>query len=191
MSSRKMKKSFPLNEFSILFSENVNSILKNDTDAVSIFDPYPNNEELYDIAKSIGKSLRIVLTQETDDKVYVIDKKQFVMMVSQLSCDSLKVFKRTGFKAELLKSAKINEQLINVNTIVFVTESIFYRMLIDSSRVGDLKKYVVRNRFHQIKDSRKDQTVTRSIFQTQEDVSLLKLKVLMYAVYSELCTLKI
>lgn len=191
MSSRKMKKSFPLNEFSILFSENVNSILKNDTDAVSIFDPYPNNEELYDIAKSIGKSLRIVLAQETDDKVYVIDKKQFVMMVSQLSCDSLKVFKRTGFKAELLKSAKINEQLINVNTIVFVTESIFYRMLIDSSRVGDLKKYVVRNRFHQIKDSRKDQTVTRSIFQTQEDVSLLKLKVLMYAVYSELCTLKI
>lgn len=191
MSSRKMKKSFPLNEFSILFSENVNSILKNDTDAVSIFDPYPNNEELYDIAKSIGKSLRIVLTQETDDKVYVIDKKQFVMLVSQLSCDSLKVFKRTGFKAELLKSAKINEQLINVNTIVFVTESIFYRMLIDSSRVGDLKKYVVRNRFHQIKDSRKDQTVTRSIFQTQEDVSLLKLKVLMYAVYSELCTLKI
>lgn len=190
MSSRKMKKSFPLNEFSILFSENVNSILKNDTDAVSIFDPYPNNEELYDIAKSIGKSLRIVLTQETDDKVYVIDKKQFIMMVSQLSCDSLKVFKRTGFKAELLKSAKINEQLINVNTIVFVTESIFYRMLIDSSRVGDLKKYVVRNRFHQIKDSRKDQTVTRSIFQTQEDVSLLKLKVLMYAVYSELSTIK-
>lgn len=191
MSSRKMKKSFPLNEFSILFSENVNSILKNDTDAVSIFDPYPNNEELYDIAKSIGKSLRIVLTQETDDKVYVIDKKQFIMMVSQLSCDSLKVFKRTGFKAELLKSAKINEQLINVNTIVFVTESIFYRMLIDSSRVGDLKRYVERNRFHQIKDSRKDQTVTRSIFQTQEDVSLLKLKVLMYAVYSELSTIKI
>ena len=190
MSSRKMKKSFPLSEFSILFSENVNSILKNDTDAVSIFDPYPNNEELYNIAKSIGKSLRIIISQETDNKVYVVDKTQFITLIGQLSCDSLKMFKRTGLKAEILRNAKVKEQLINVNTIVFSTEAIFYKMLIDTSGVNDIKKYVERNRFHQIKDSRKDLTVTRSIFQTQEDVSLLKLKVLMYAIYNELSTLK-
>lgn len=191
MSSRKMKKSFPLNEFSILFSENVNAILKNDTDAESIFDLYPNNEELYKIAKSVGNSLRIIISQEAHDKAHVVDKKEFMIMIRQLPCDSLKFFKRTGFKDELLKNAKTNEHLINVNTIVFITELMSYRMMIDSSRVVDLKKYVERNRFHKITDSRKDQTVTRSIFQNQKDVSLLKLKVLIYAVYSELSTLKI
>lgn len=186
MSIRKLKKSFPLSEFSILFSENVNSVIKNTDEVADILSSYPNNEELVEIANIVGRTLKVIIYQNDENSAYVIEKKDLCKILKCLTADALKVLKRTGFKPEILDNAKIKEQKLDQSSIVFVTDLMFYRMVINSAGLSALKRYVEKNRFYQIKENRKDQTVTRNIFQNQQDISILKLKVLITAVCNEL-----
>ena len=191
MSIRKMKKSFPLSEFSILFSENVNSALRKTDELTDLLSCYPNNEELDAIANVVGRTLKIIVYQNEEDLAHVIEKQELMKLLKTLTPDALKLLKRTGFKPELLNNAKIIEQKIDQNSVVFVTDLMFYRMIISGAGLSALKRYVEKNRFHQIVENRKDQTVKRNIFQNQQDVSVLKLKVLIKAVCGELKSIEI
>lgn len=186
MSIRKTKKSFPLSEFSILFSENVNSALRKTDEATDILSCYPNKEELDAIASTVGRTLKVIIYQNDENSACVIEKKELKKMLNSLTPDALKVLKRTGFKPDLLANAKKIDQKIDQNSVVFVTDLMFYRMVISGAGLSALKRYVEKNRFHQIVENRKDQTVKRHIFQSQQDISVLKLKVLIKAVCGEL-----
>lgn len=191
MSIRKLKKAFPLNEFSILFSENVNKTLKNSDELSKLLSCYPNNDELDAIANSVGKTLKIIIHQNDENSVHAIEKKELCRILSGLTPDALKMLKRTGFKPELLNNAKLIEQKLDQNSMVFITDLMFYRMVVSGEGLSALQRYVEKNRFHQIVEKRKDQTVKRNIFQNQQDISILKLKVLIKAVCSEIKSIDI
>lgn len=184
MKNRRHKKAFPLSEFSILFSERVNSALRKN-EAPQLLESYPNSFELEKILSIIRNSLRFIVHQDDLNVAHVIDRKQYIDVIDNLSDEKRKQSKRTGFNEETIKRLEMAEEAMDARTIVFVTDTVFYRMLIKVDGLDGLKRYI-ENYLDANMSSFSNERLRKEFLKLkQQEVSMLKLNVLISAVCKE------
>lgn len=182
MINRKAKRAFPLNEFSILFSKHISKAI---IDIEDLLSGYPKDQLLTEMLNGIRKSVRFIIFQEDEESVRVINKKTYEKLTCEMALDGLKSMKRTGFRADVVDKLKLEKIPLLNSSIIFVLDSVYYRMIIDSGKLDLVDQYIEKYRFHEISEFKNDQKTRRHLFQTLDDISLFKLRILITAITQE------